>query len=94
MQCVGIPELHEMSFIQSLCNDSSIDYNEHKKAYEKIGEPTEVNFCSGRSFDLYIYEKKFYFSLNSTIILKFYVTGSYLKYVFRTSNFNCSVCSP
>jgi len=42
VQCVGIPELHEVSFIQTLCNDSNIDYNEQKKFYEKIGEPTEV----------------------------------------------------
>ena len=25
-----------------MCNDSSIDYNEVKKIYEKVGEPTEV----------------------------------------------------
>lgn len=42
VQCETIPELHELAIIQSLCNDSSLDYNEVKKVYEKIGEPTEI----------------------------------------------------
>lgn len=34
--------LNELSTICSLCNDSSIDYNETKHLYEKVGESTEV----------------------------------------------------
>lgn len=34
--------LQELNAICSLCNDSSIDYNEGKHVYEKVGEPTEV----------------------------------------------------
>lgn len=34
--------LRELNLICSMCNDSSIDYNEVKKIYEKVGEPTEV----------------------------------------------------
>jgi len=34
--------LNELNLICSLCNDSSIDYNEAKGIYEKVGEPTEV----------------------------------------------------
>lgn len=34
--------LNELCTICSLCNDSSIDYNETKMIYEKVGESTEV----------------------------------------------------
>ncbi|PAA70021.1 hypothetical protein BOX15_Mlig003161g4 [Macrostomum lignano] len=34
--------LVELANICSLCNDSGIDYNEHKKQYEKVGEATET----------------------------------------------------
>jgi len=34
--------LQELNLICSMCNDSSIDYNEMKHIYEKVGEPTEV----------------------------------------------------
>jgi len=36
------PALTELATICAMCNDSSVDYNETKDAYEKIGEPTEV----------------------------------------------------
>jgi len=34
--------LRELNLICSMCNDSSIDYNDVKAIYEKVGEPTEV----------------------------------------------------
>merc|ERR1711962_301666 len=34
--------LEEMVTIASMCNDSSVDYNEAKNAYEKVGEATET----------------------------------------------------
>lgn len=34
--------LVELSTICSMCNDSSVDYNEFKKIYEKVGEATET----------------------------------------------------
>jgi len=34
--------LSELNLICSMCNDSGIDYNEVKRIYEKVGEPTEV----------------------------------------------------
>ena len=34
--------LSELNLICAMCNDSSIDYNETKNIYEKVGEPTEV----------------------------------------------------
>jgi len=34
--------LHELATICSLCNDASIDYNEAKHVYERVGEATEV----------------------------------------------------
>jgi len=36
------PALPELATVCALCNDSSIDYNDGKDTYEKIGEPTEV----------------------------------------------------
>jgi len=34
--------LHELSTLCVLCNDSSIDYNEYKGVFEKVGEATET----------------------------------------------------
>uniref|UniRef100_A0A646QHU7 Calcium-transporting ATPase n=1 Tax=Hemiscolopendra marginata TaxID=943146 RepID=A0A646QHU7_9MYRI len=34
--------LHELSTICVMCNDSSIDFNEYKQAFEKVGEATET----------------------------------------------------
>jgi len=34
--------LHEITTICMMCNDSSIDFNEHKQAFEKVGEATET----------------------------------------------------
>uniref|UniRef100_A0A8C5AC42 Calcium-transporting ATPase n=1 Tax=Gadus morhua TaxID=8049 RepID=A0A8C5AC42_GADMO len=37
--------LVELSTICALCNDSSLDYNESKKIFEKVGEATETALC-------------------------------------------------
>ncbi|KAA8594412.1 hypothetical protein FQN60_011547 [Etheostoma spectabile] len=37
--------LVEMASICALCNDSSLDYNEAKGVYEKVGEATETALC-------------------------------------------------
>uniref|UniRef100_A0A4W5NMN6 Calcium-transporting ATPase n=1 Tax=Hucho hucho TaxID=62062 RepID=A0A4W5NMN6_9TELE len=37
--------LVEMASICALCNDSSLDYNESKGVYEKVGEATETALC-------------------------------------------------
>merc|ERR1712038_955370 len=34
--------LEEMSTISVMCNDSAVDYNEYKNAFEKVGEATET----------------------------------------------------
>jgi Ca2+ transporting ATPase len=34
--------LYEMATICAMCNDSSIDFNEYKQAFEKVGEATET----------------------------------------------------
>ena len=34
--------LHELGTICIMCNDSSIDFNEFKQAFEKVGEATET----------------------------------------------------
>ena len=34
--------LEEMATISVMCNDSAIDYNEYKNAFEKVGEATET----------------------------------------------------
>jgi Ca2+ transporting ATPase len=34
--------VHELATICSVCNDSSIDFNEYKQAFEKVGEATET----------------------------------------------------
>jgi len=40
--CSGYDGLVELATICALCNDSSLDYNETKKIYEKVGEATET----------------------------------------------------
>lgn len=42
IDCSKNSSLVELSQIAALCNDSSLDYNETKKVYEKIGEATET----------------------------------------------------
>lgn len=44
VDCAGgeYEALVELATICSLCNDSSVDYNESKRAYEKVGEATET----------------------------------------------------
>ncbi|XP_072537590.1 sarcoplasmic/endoplasmic reticulum calcium ATPase 2 [Salminus brasiliensis] len=42
VKCSGYDALVEMATICSLCNDSSLDYNESKGVYEKVGEATET----------------------------------------------------
>jgi len=42
IDCSKYSSLVELAQIASLCNDSSLDYNEAKKVYEKIGEATET----------------------------------------------------
>ena len=34
--------LEEMATISIMCNDSAIDFNEYKNAFEKVGEATET----------------------------------------------------
>ncbi|XP_061765451.1 ATPase sarcoplasmic/endoplasmic reticulum Ca2+ transporting 1, like [Nerophis ophidion] len=43
--CSAYDGLVELSTICALCNDSSLDYNESKKIYEKVGEATETALC-------------------------------------------------
>merc|ERR1712042_56908 len=40
--CSAYDGLVELATICALCNDSSLDYNETKKIYEKVGEATET----------------------------------------------------
>uniref|UniRef100_A0A8D2QJ97 P-type Ca(2+) transporter n=1 Tax=Zonotrichia albicollis TaxID=44394 RepID=A0A8D2QJ97_ZONAL len=42
VQCGQYDGLVELATICALCNDSSLDYNESKKVYEKVGEATET----------------------------------------------------
>ncbi|XP_034415105.1 ATPase sarcoplasmic/endoplasmic reticulum Ca2+ transporting 1, like isoform X1 [Cyclopterus lumpus] len=42
INCSGYDGLVELATICALCNDSSLDYNESKKIYEKVGEATET----------------------------------------------------
>ncbi|KAK1205059.1 AT2A3 ATPase, partial [Pygoscelis papua] len=42
VQCGQYDGLVEVATICALCNDSSLDYNESKKVYEKVGEATET----------------------------------------------------
>ncbi|CAH8455817.1 unnamed protein product [Heterobilharzia americana] len=42
INCSDYPCLVELAKICSLCNDSSVEYNESRRAYEKVGEATET----------------------------------------------------
>ncbi|XP_078491542.1 sarcoplasmic/endoplasmic reticulum calcium ATPase 1-like [Ciona intestinalis] len=42
IRCSDYDALTELSTICALCNDSSLDYNESKGIYEKVGEATET----------------------------------------------------
>uniref|UniRef100_A0A3Q3VKK3 Calcium-transporting ATPase n=1 Tax=Mola mola TaxID=94237 RepID=A0A3Q3VKK3_MOLML len=42
VNCSAYDGLVELATICALCNDSSLDYNESKKIYEKVGEATET----------------------------------------------------
>uniref|UniRef100_A0A7N8Y7I9 Calcium-transporting ATPase n=1 Tax=Mastacembelus armatus TaxID=205130 RepID=A0A7N8Y7I9_9TELE len=43
--CSAYDGLVELATICALCNDSSLDFNESKKIYEKVGEATETALC-------------------------------------------------
>uniref|UniRef100_A0A671S1P1 Calcium-transporting ATPase n=1 Tax=Sinocyclocheilus anshuiensis TaxID=1608454 RepID=A0A671S1P1_9TELE len=45
IRCSQYEGLVEMASICALCNDSSLDYNESKGVYEKVGEATETALC-------------------------------------------------
>ncbi|TRY64736.1 hypothetical protein DNTS_017792 [Danionella cerebrum] len=45
VDCSQNDGLVELSTICALCNDSSLDYNDSKKIYEKVGEATETALC-------------------------------------------------
>uniref|UniRef100_A0A4W4HH99 Calcium-transporting ATPase n=1 Tax=Electrophorus electricus TaxID=8005 RepID=A0A4W4HH99_ELEEL len=45
VDCSHYDGLVELATICALCNDSSLDYNESKKIYEKVGEATETALC-------------------------------------------------
>ncbi|XP_075313835.1 ATPase sarcoplasmic/endoplasmic reticulum Ca2+ transporting 1, like isoform X2 [Odontesthes bonariensis] len=45
VSCSQYDGLVELSTICALCNDSSLDYNESKNIYEKVGEATETALC-------------------------------------------------
>ncbi|XP_051996133.1 sarcoplasmic/endoplasmic reticulum calcium ATPase 1-like isoform X2 [Xyrauchen texanus] len=45
VKCGKYDGLVELATICSLCNDSSLDYNESKGIYEKVGEATETALC-------------------------------------------------
>ncbi|KAJ8253536.1 hypothetical protein COCON_G00201480 [Conger conger] len=45
VQCGQYDGLVELATICALCNDSSLDYNESKGIYEKVGEATETALC-------------------------------------------------
>lgn len=40
--CSMYDAIHELTTICALCNDSSIDFNEYKQTFEKVGEATET----------------------------------------------------
>ena len=42
VNCSDFVGLEEMATVSIMCNDSAIDYNEHKNAFEKVGEATET----------------------------------------------------
>ncbi|KAL1023588.1 hypothetical protein UPYG_G00043230 [Umbra pygmaea] len=45
VRCSEFEGLVELASICALCNDSSLDYNEAKGVYEKVGEATETALC-------------------------------------------------
>ncbi|PWA16702.1 hypothetical protein CCH79_00017491 [Gambusia affinis] len=45
VNCSQYDGLVELATICALCNDSSLDYNESKKIFEKVGEATETALC-------------------------------------------------
>ncbi|KAI4881228.1 hypothetical protein NFI96_033468 [Prochilodus magdalenae] len=45
VRCSQYDALVEVATICALCNDSSLDYNESKGVYEKVGEATETALC-------------------------------------------------
>uniref|UniRef100_A0A3P8X1F9 Calcium-transporting ATPase n=1 Tax=Cynoglossus semilaevis TaxID=244447 RepID=A0A3P8X1F9_CYNSE len=45
VKCSRYEGLVELASICALCNDSSLDYNEAKGVYEKVGEATETALC-------------------------------------------------
>uniref|UniRef100_A0A673WHY1 Calcium-transporting ATPase n=1 Tax=Salmo trutta TaxID=8032 RepID=A0A673WHY1_SALTR len=45
LKCGQYDGLVELSTICALCNDSSLDYNDSKGIYEKVGEATETALC-------------------------------------------------
>ncbi|KAK3573193.1 hypothetical protein QTP86_015101 [Hemibagrus guttatus] len=45
VRCSQYDALVELATICALCNDSSLDYNESKGVYEKVGEATETALC-------------------------------------------------
>uniref|UniRef100_A0A4W5PBX2 Calcium-transporting ATPase n=1 Tax=Hucho hucho TaxID=62062 RepID=A0A4W5PBX2_9TELE len=45
VKCGQYDGLVELSTICALCNDSSLDYNDTKGIYEKVGEATETALC-------------------------------------------------
>ncbi|XP_035985491.1 sarcoplasmic/endoplasmic reticulum calcium ATPase 2 [Fundulus heteroclitus] len=45
VKCSQYDGLVEMASICALCNDSSLDYNDAKGVYEKVGEATETALC-------------------------------------------------
>uniref|UniRef100_A0A3B4AVT6 Calcium-transporting ATPase n=1 Tax=Periophthalmus magnuspinnatus TaxID=409849 RepID=A0A3B4AVT6_9GOBI len=45
LKCGQYDGLVELATICALCNDSSLDYNESKGIYEKVGEATETALC-------------------------------------------------
>ena len=42
VKCAEYDGLHELGVICIMCNDSAIDFNEFKQAFEKVGEATET----------------------------------------------------
>jgi len=42
VDCSAYTSLTELAMICAMCNDSAVDYNVSKEAYEKIGEATET----------------------------------------------------
>uniref|UniRef100_A0A5S6QJ13 Calcium-transporting ATPase n=1 Tax=Trichuris muris TaxID=70415 RepID=A0A5S6QJ13_TRIMR len=43
IRCSDYEALVELATISAMCNDSTVDYNEAKRVYEKVGEATETS---------------------------------------------------